>query len=297
MPRIIDNLVHFNNRGDETTSSSAKMGLVNLKDLVELAAHKWYKDNEKDSMKAKWGRTYNWKELVKEIDWRSLKVRHDPVVYTDIDSPGTPKNHILFRSTFLNDTNREQEYNLKAERRTVSTCSFSIFEGYTTEQCVSLELEVPLPKCVLEASTGFRRQYTLEQSKDKQVEEELTWSVESNIKIPGMSQTTAELLVQEDEYHGTFEMKSYFIGEIHIKLYKDSQEVLSLEFGDLDDLFPRDKGFRKDSRGIYRITRGECKARFGISQKVELHAKPLPGTDLILRQSQRNSLDQQNDSR
>ncbi|CAF1414677.1 unnamed protein product [Adineta steineri] len=297
MPRIIDNLVHFNNRGDETTSSSTKMGLVNLKDLVELAAHKWYKDNEKDSMKAKWGKTYNWKELVKEIDWRSLKVRHDPVVYTDIDSPGTPKNHILFRSTFLNDTNREQEYNLKAERRTMSTCSFSIFEGYTTEQCVSLELEVPLPKCVLEASTGFRRQYTLEQSKDKQVEEELTWSVESNIKIPGMSQTTAELLVQEDEYHGTFEMKSYFIGEIHIKLYKDSQEVLSLEFGDLDDLFPRDKGFRKDSRGIYRITRGECKARFGISQKVELHAKPLPGTDLILRQSQRNSLDQQNDSR
>lgn len=49
------------------------MGLVNLRDLVETAAHRWYKDNEKDSMKAKWGKTYNWKELVKEIDWRSLK--------------------------------------------------------------------------------------------------------------------------------------------------------------------------------------------------------------------------------
>jgi hypothetical protein len=112
-----------------------------------------------------------------------------------------------------------------------------------------------------------------------------------------MSQTTAELLVQEDEYHGTFEIKSYFFGEIRVKLYKDSQDLLSLEFGDLDDLFPRDKGFRKDARGIYRITRGECKARFGVSQKVELHAKPLPGADLILRQSQRNSVDQQNDSR
>ena len=178
------------------------MGLVNLREIVEIAAHRWYKDNEKDSMKAKWGKTYNWKELTKEIDWRSLKfvyhfllllllhfsinayrVRHDQVIYTDLDTPGTPKNHILFRSTFLNDTNREQEYNLKAERRTVSTCSFSIFEGYTTEQCVSLELEVPLPKCVLEASTGFRREYTIEQSRDKQVEEELTWSVESNIKV------------------------------------------------------------------------------------------------------------------
>ncbi len=112
-----------------------------------------------------------------------FRVRHDPVIYTDLETPGVPKNHILFRSTFLNDTNREQEYNLKAVRRTVSTCSFSIFEGYTTEQCASLELEVPLPKCVIEASTGFRREYTLEQSRDKQVEEELTWSVESNIRV------------------------------------------------------------------------------------------------------------------
>ena len=117
------------------------------------------------------------------ISLPSPRVRHDDVIYTDLDAPGMPKNHILFRSSFLNDTNREQEYNLRAERRTVSTCSFSIFEGYTTEQCVSLELEVPLPKCVVEASTGFRRQYTLEQSKDKQVEEELTWAVESNIKV------------------------------------------------------------------------------------------------------------------
>ncbi|CAF4393967.1 unnamed protein product, partial [Adineta steineri] len=106
----------------------------------------------------------------------------------------------------------------------------------------SLELQVPLPKCVLEASTGFRREYTLEQSRDKQVEEELTWSVESNIRIPGMSQTTAELIVQEDEYHGTFEIKSYFVGEIRVKLYKDAQEILSLEFGDLEDLFQREIG-------------------------------------------------------
>ena len=114
-------------------------------------------------------------------------------------------------------------------------------------------------------------------------------------QIPGMSQTTAELVVQEDEYYGTFEIKSYFFGEIRVKLYKDSQEVLSLEFGDLEDLLPRDKGFRKDARGIYRITRGECKARFGVSQKVELHAKPLSAPEPIPRpvqavDSRKNSL-------
>jgi hypothetical protein len=110
-----------------------------------------------------------------------------------------------------------------------------------------------------------------------------------------MSQTTAELVVQEDEYHGTFEIKSYFFGDIRVKLFKDSQELLSLEFGDLDDLFPREKGFRKDARGIYRVTRGECKARFGISQKVELHARPLPGQDANVRTPPSNG--QSNDSR
>ncbi|CAF1640015.1 unnamed protein product, partial [Adineta ricciae] len=89
--------------------------------------------------------------------------------------------------------------------------------------------------------------------------------------------------VQEDEYRGSFEIKSYFYGEIRVKLYKDSQEIVSLDFGDLEDLFPRDKGFRKDSNGIYRITRGECKARFGVSQKVELHAKPLPTPETFPR--------------
>ncbi|CAF1271067.1 unnamed protein product [Didymodactylos carnosus] len=105
-------------------------------------------------------------------------------------------------------------------------------------------------------------------------------------KIPGLSQTTAELVVQEDEYKGTFEIKSYFFGEIRLKVFKDQQELLNLEFGDLEDLFPRDKGFRKDARGIYRVTRGECKARFGISQKVELHQRALPGAEQYFKQVQ-----------
>ena len=90
-----------------------------------------------------------------------------------------------------------------------------------------------------------------------------------------MSKTTAELLVEEDEYKGQFEMKTYFSGDIRVKLFKDGLELLSMELGDLDEIFTRDRGFVRDSRGIYRITRGNCKARFGIEQKIELHQKPL----------------------
>jgi hypothetical protein len=62
------------------------MGLVNLREMVEAAAHRWYKENEKDATKAKWGKTYNWKELVKEIDWRLLKfveLNFSPKIFID----------------------------------------------------------------------------------------------------------------------------------------------------------------------------------------------------------------------
>jgi hypothetical protein len=122
-----------------------------------------------------------------------FRVRHDPVIYTDIDRPGSPKNHILFHSTFLNNTDFEQEQQLRVERRTISTCSFNITEGYTNESSASLELEIPMPKCVFEGSTGFRQEYKLEQSRDKQIEEELTWSIESNIKVSQMKLTGSNM--------------------------------------------------------------------------------------------------------
>ena len=90
-----------------------------------------------------------------------------------------------------------------------------------------------------------------------------------------MSKTTAELLVQEDQYKGVFEIKTYFSGELRIKLFKESQELLIIELGDLDDIFTKDKGFKRDQKGLYRLTRGECRARFGIEQKVELHQQKL----------------------
>ena len=90
-----------------------------------------------------------------------------------------------------------------------------------------------------------------------------------------MSKTVAELLVQENEYKGRFEIKTYFSGELSVKLFKDGHEMLLIELADLDQLFTREKGFKKDDKGLFRITRGECKARFGVDQKIELHQMQL----------------------
>ena len=90
-----------------------------------------------------------------------------------------------------------------------------------------------------------------------------------------MHKTIAELVISEDKYQGEFEMKTYFSGSISVKLFKDGTEVLSFDFNDLDDLFSRDRGFMKDANGLFYVTRGQCKASFGVEQKILLKQIPL----------------------
>ena len=91
------------------------------------------------------------------------------------------------------------------------------------------------------------------------------------LKVPAMSKTTAELFVNETQFKSAFEIKTYFSGYVRFRLFKDCQEVLLIVLTDLDDILTREKGFNRDTKGIYKITKGECKANFGIEQRIELH--------------------------
>ena len=111
------------------------------------------------------------------------RIRNENADYKDIMPVGHPKSHVLFRSVYINDTVNEQEYQLRTERKTVSTCDIEIFEGYVTEVGAELKLEIPIPGCVLEGGTSFKKEYALENTTCKSIEEEISWSVESNIKV------------------------------------------------------------------------------------------------------------------
>jgi len=108
------------------------------------------------------------------------------VRYTDAGEPGQPKSQVLFRSTFVNDTDNEQEYELNSERKTVSSCSFELFEGFVVEGEAEVTLSVPIPGCALEANAGFRSEYVLETTRTKTVQEEINWSVKSSVKVRGI---------------------------------------------------------------------------------------------------------------
>jgi hypothetical protein len=150
--------------------------------MIDNYAYRFFKENEKEYHR-KIGRSLGWKELAKEIDWTNFKIRNSPIQYQDINNTGQPKSHVLFRSTFENDTDHDQDYQLRTERRTTSTLSFELFEGVITEVGIDLSFEIPIPHCVINAGAGFRREYAMENTTTKSVEEEMSWSVESNIKV------------------------------------------------------------------------------------------------------------------
>jgi hypothetical protein len=158
------------------------MSVVNLKDLIENYARLFFKENERDYYK-KLGKSVGWKELTKDINWKKLHVRHDKAAYQDLEPMGKLKSSVLFKSTFVNDTTKEQEYLLRTERKTTSSCDIEIYEGYTTEGSLELALEIPLPGCVLKTGAGFKKQYTMENNTFKSVQEEVSWSIESNVRV------------------------------------------------------------------------------------------------------------------
>ena len=48
------------------------MSVVNLKEIVENYAHRFFKENEKEYYR-KLGKSHGWREYVKEIDWKYLR--------------------------------------------------------------------------------------------------------------------------------------------------------------------------------------------------------------------------------
>ena len=90
---------------------------------------------------------------------------------------------LVVGQTLINDTTKEQEYQLRTERKTASTCDIELYEGYVAEGSLDLSLDIPIPGCVLKTGTGFKRQYSLENSTSKSFSEEVSWSVESVVKV------------------------------------------------------------------------------------------------------------------
>lgn len=129
-------------------------------------------------------------ELQIDLNWKRVNFCQSEATFTRSAQLRLPKSQILFKTHFTNNTDREQEYSLRAQRSTVTTLNFTFLRGFTKEKQGSVTFK--LPNEVLEVGGGIRHEQRVEYGKDSNFENEMTWSADSAIRVSPHSKANAE---------------------------------------------------------------------------------------------------------
>ena len=199
---------------------------------------------------------------------------------------GKTHTNVLFQTKFTNNTKDDQEYTLKTQKTTRSTCTTEVETGFTK----SMELSVKLctPGEIMEANAGYHREMSLTNTEGETIEEELSWGVESQIKVKAQHVAEAQLVVKEKKYSGDFIITSKIRGYVYVTFnnIKDNNSLIKATGHDIADIvsqhadMERRKGRALEFLEIQNsvviiITRGKCHFRYGIRQEVNVDQKPL----------------------
>ncbi|XP_013394012.1 uncharacterized protein LOC106161564 [Lingula anatina] len=219
------------------------------------------------------------------INWKRVKFIHAEPVYGNETRPKHPQAQVLFKTFFTNNTDREQDYSFQTQRVTRSSCNVEIERGVMMGQEMGVQLQTPCE--VFQANAGFKREITLNRLEGEIAEEELSWGVDSQIRVAPKSQTLAELIVSETEYGGHFTIQSRFEGNVMISITntRENNCLVKTVEGNVVNIFKREienglKGFRVEKNSVCFETKGRCHFRYGIEQHVKLSQQPLNNNDV-----------------
>ncbi|KAM3183984.1 hypothetical protein ACTXT7_009265 [Hymenolepis weldensis] len=110
----------------------------------------------------------------KKFKFRNLNSRHEPQ-----GDMGRPQNCVIFSSTFVNSTSTEQMNSLRTEKRTTATCRLQLTKSVMRNG--SINLQIAPPNTIIQANGGFSRERTITSEKEEVLEEELCWSLDTQI--------------------------------------------------------------------------------------------------------------------
>jgi hypothetical protein len=133
---------------------------------------------------------YRREELDVTINWKRANFWQSEANFTCPSQLHMPKSQILFKTHFTNNTDREQEYSLRAERSTLTTLNFTFTRGFTKEKEGSVKFK--LPNEVLEVGGGLRHEQRVDYGRDSTFETQMTWSADSAICVTPHSKANAE---------------------------------------------------------------------------------------------------------
>ena len=166
-----------------------------------------------------WGHTkgkskYEFEDLDIIVNWAKVELEQDEAKF-DTNSKSlhshAPTTQTLFRTYFTNRTDMEQEYSFQTTRVTRQSCGFSFIKGFCREKEGGVKFK--LPEDIIEIGGGIRSEQSVECGKDQTKEEEVSWGVDSMIKVKPHSKTRASLVISELHLERNFTLETRLKGK------------------------------------------------------------------------------------
>lgn len=259
------------------------------KDNLEVAIKNWARKHFENNASCKERSLLKNEAIAMDIDWKRVRFDDDPPVYTPqppLPGTGISTNHVLFNTTFTNRTDHEQNFSFKTERTTRSSCTVEVEQGCVTGAEMSVKLTTPCE--FLEINAGFKREMALVNTDSQTTEEELTWGVDSQVRVKAGHTAEAKLVILEEEYKGAFEVTTRISGVVRVvmrnikknnsfmrategSVYRIVSEAIEKGLYAPTDALSLDRG----SNTIVVATKGQCKFRYGLKQTVEVDQKSI----------------------
>lgn len=214
------------------------------------------------------------------VNWSRVRFVTEKPEYDDKVMVELPKAQVVFRSTFHNDTENEQEHSFQTERSTSCVSTTCIEKGFT--KGFNVELKLGLPEEVAEITAGFGREVNMQTGFEDTHENSLTWAVNSTVRVKGNHCATADLVVRESEFSAKYKMLVKIRGIVIVSLtnLKDNNSFIQSFEGDFSQIMKDEQkkgvtGFTIEDRTVHWPIKGNCNFRFGIEQQIKLKEEPL----------------------
>lgn len=256
--------------------------VLDLQQIVEDYAWRFFEDYEATKGRGKSeNKGLERNDVIFDVNMKLLAIRHEDPEYCHLE-PTSPKPYTLFKTILTNNTDRAQEYSFKTERSTESVCLICREQGFNIGEQAELTLKTPCE--IMEFKAGFKHEMSVNNIQENSITEMLTWGVDSAISVPARYTTTAELVVEEMQYRGTFNVQSTLAGRITVSVIRrrDGYLIMPIAANIVEvfrDLLDNAKGPANRElknmvaidKGIVRIiSRGKCSYEFAMKQKVVL---------------------------
>uniref|UniRef100_A0A1I8GTC6 Rad60-SLD domain-containing protein n=1 Tax=Macrostomum lignano TaxID=282301 RepID=A0A1I8GTC6_9PLAT len=261
----------------EMTQTRLKEGILNLDDEILKYARSVYDRLERKDLEKSLHCSLPWEELRHEIDTRELlmhtavpnyatdttgdaagssvddaaaQLQSDEVPLVTSSQPLNPStsHSCVFRTVYTNACPHEVVNTINTTRTTRASCSFRISRALMLKR--ELGLKLALPKDILEFNVGFSSEFTMEQEAQKTVENEITWSVNTEVRVPGAasakqpSRVTAEIVIEEKEFKAKFTAVTHLSGRIKVRLFsKDGRSLTTVAVPNIRKVFTEELGF------------------------------------------------------